>query len=439
MENLLFIKVEGVKQRMNTFENAEIRLSFSEDGQFPLKPGQPAFWFYWRNDIALFEEPTWFLSQEIVSASASQSKNTWNAAAYDLKVWFQYLQATHTDWRAATEKTREEFADDLSSAISPTTGQKYGALTVNRRLTTVRRFYTFARKEGWYNDDIGESVGEVCRENRAFDQDALAHIRPSSGLLVERDQLLRKVARNDVIRPLQVASLRNLLNRTGPTAGDCLGDTRRVRDRLILDLGWVCGLRLGDVVGLTTLKIMGIVVAEGQELQKFPLVIERSKGGVTRHVGIPGWLVKGLQHYIQTERASSERASKKRPTHALFLGHANSKGGGQALTRSAIQKMFALNCIQCGLVESVSTVDPDSGQSYLKTTPAHSFHDLRHNCAVLTYHAEKALGNPEPWKVVQLVLGHKNLKTTIDTYLAYVEIFGEKQGIVDTRQLVGLR
>ena len=52
-------------------------------------------------------------------------------------------------------------------------------------------------------------------------------------------------------------------------------------------------------------------------------------------------------------------------------------------------------------------------------------HDLRHTAAVLIYYAESATGNPEPWKKVQTPLGHKNLQTTIDTYLHHVEIFGE--------------
>jgi hypothetical protein len=58
---------------------------------------------------------------------------------------------------------------------------------------------------------------------------------------------------------------------------------------------------------------------------------------------------------------------------------------------------------------------------------------------VLTYHAEKAQGNPEPWKIVQIKLGHNSLKITMDTYLANVSIFGEKQGVTDIRRLLGLQ
>jgi len=95
--------------------------------------------------------------------------------------------------------------------------------------------------------------------------------------------------------------------------------------------------------------------------------------------------------------------------------------------------------MQTDIVETKEIIDAETGEKYVKTIPAHSFHDLRHNCAVLTYHAEKSLGNAEPWKVVQVKLGHRSLKVTMDTYLQHVQIFGEKQGIVDMRRLVGLK
>jgi integrase len=100
--------------------------------------------------------------------------------------------------------------------------------------------------------------------------------------------------------------------------------------------------------------------------------------------------------------------------------------------------MFASACMACGITEMKEVNDMETGQTHIRTVPAHSFHDLRHNCAVLTYHAEKNNGNAEPWKIVQIKLGHKRLKDTIDTYLAHVSIFGEKQGVTDIRRLIGL-
>ena len=110
-----------------------------------------------------------------------------------------------------------------------------------------------------------------------------------------------------------------------------------------------------------------------------------------------------------------------------------------ALLVSDVMVGIELACRQCGIVEKVEVADLESGKSHTKTTAAHSFHDLRHNCAVLTYHAQKEIGNSEPWKIVQIKLGHKSVKVTQVVYLAHVEIFGHKQGLTDIRRLIGIQ
>lgn len=255
----------------------------------------------------------------------------------------------------------------------------------------------------------------------------------------ETDPLLLTVGRKDVVKPLQINHLRRLLAHLGPTIHEA-GEMRSVRDRIICDLAYITGMRLGDVVQLTTLKFLNITVEPGQEYQDFPVIVE-GKRKVVRRVAVPGWLVIAIQAYIQKERSASlqlVRQRKDKFTTGLFLGHPKSKSAGKPITGSAIQKMFALACMQCGITEQIEIEDePDI--KLIKKVPAHSFHDLRHTCAVLTYHAEKQQGNSEPWKIVQIKLGHKSLKTTIDTYLSHVAIFGEKQGITDIRRLLGIK
>ena len=240
-----------------------------------------------------------------------------------------------------------------------------------------------------------------------------------------------------------MTQLRRLLKHLGP-APENGEDQRSTRNRLIAELALLGGARLGDVINLTTLKFLSITVEPHQMLTEFPLIV-LGKGKVTRQMAVPGWLVVSVQKYIAGERAESERQGKKRgaggakPITALFLGHPGSKAAGKPISGSAVQKMFDLACRQCGITDKVEVTDLDTGKSHIKTMAAHSFHDLRHNCAVLTYHAEKALGNPEPWKIVQVKLGHKSVKVTMDIYLAYVEIFGERQGLTDIRRLIGLQ
>ena len=418
---------------MNNFLMSELRLVKARDPIGEVVPHQPLIFQYWRDEVDLFSEPTIFLFEKFVRVGGTPSKHTWEAVAYDLLSWFQWCQLKEIDWRDATEEDRKQFSDDYSGAASD-------EKTINRKLTAVRKFYDFATKEGWYRRDMGTSIEERQVGNRSIDGDALAHTRSTGGRAKEKDSLLKKVGRKDVIRPMQIKHLRKLLEHVGPTV-DELQDKRQVRDRLICDLGWASGTRLGDVTKLTTLQFLNVTVEPHQQLMDFPLIVE-GKMKVTRKVAAPGWLILAVQAYINGERAASERVGKKRgvkATTALFVGHAASKSACKPITRSAIQKMFALACIKCGITEKIEVVDVATGKKYVKTVPAHSFHDLRHNCAVLAYHAERVQGNTEPWKIVQIKLGHKSLKVTMDTYLAHVSIFGQKEGVTDIRRLLGLQ
>lgn len=418
---------------MNNFLTSELRLVKARDPIGEVVPHHPLIFQYWRDQIDLFAEPTIFLHEKYVSVGGTPSKHTWEAAGYDLLSWFQWCQFKKIDWREATETDRSQFGDDYLQAESD-------EKTINRKLTVVRRFYDFASSECWYRRDIGSSTQQRQVGNRPIDNDALVHTRPTRGGVKEKDLLLKKVGRKDVIRPMQVKHLRKLLQHIGPTVNDVQGK-RQVRDRLICDLGYASGARLGDVTKLTTLQFLNIIVETHQQLMDFPLIVE-GKMKVTRKVAAPGWLILGVQQYISGERAESQSEGKRRglkATTVLFLGHAASKSAGKPITRSAIQKMFALACMKTVITEQIEVVDAETGKKYVKTVPAHSFHDLRHNCAVLTYHAERTQGNPDPWKIVQLKLGHKSLNVTVNTYLAHVSIFGEKEGVTDIRRLLGLQ
>lgn len=419
---------------MNNFLSCDLRLVKAQEPVGEVVQSQPLLFQYWRDQVSVFVEPTVFLSEKLVAVGSTPSVHTWAAAGYDLLTWFQWCQLTGIDWLDANEADRQQFADDYSTAACD-------AKTINRKLTSVRRFYDFCRVEGWYHRDIGSSLQARKVSSRPIDQDALAHTR-STGTWKEKDPLLQKVGRKDVVRPLTLMQLRKLLKHLGPAPEDQL-DQRSVRDRLMTELAVYGGARLSDVVGLTTLKFLSITVEPHQLLSEFPLIVT-GKGRVTRQMAVPGWLVVAVQKYIAGERTESERLGKKRgssrvkPTTALFLGLPGSKAAGKPISPSAVQKMFELACRQCGITEQVEVEDVETGETHLKTVAAHSFHDLRHNCAVLTYHAEKATGNTEPWKIVQTKLGHKSLKVTMDTYLAHVEIFGEKQGLTDIRRLIGI-
>jgi integrase len=420
------------------FLRAEIVLFINNTDNPELKPSAPALFLETRDILGLFEEPTRFLGERYVRSGSTPSPHTWAKAAYGLKSWFQFLQAIDCDWPNASEQDRIDFRDVYLGSISQKTGRAFGTAGVHDAMVVVRSFYQHCAYRGTYHGDIGAS--SVAVEYKApIHRDALVHTR-SVGFTKNRDRALPKLRPGVKIHPLTPRDLKNLLCHIGPQAGARDGDQRVARDRLICDLGWVVGLRLSEINNLTTLQFMSLSPDRGAPFVGMALTIQ-GKGKKTRQVMIPAWLVMDIQAYMEGERAASLRACKTKSRHPpmrLLLGHEHSGSAGRAITNAALQKMFREACLALGLVEIVEKTDPETGRKFMYKTPRHSIHDLRHTYAVLTYHAERANGNPEPWKKIQAQLGHSCLQTTIDTYLSHVEIFTDQPGLLDVRRMLGL-
>jgi integrase len=170
-------------------------------------------------------------------------------------------------------------------------------------------------------------------------------------------------------------------------------------------------------------------------------LVVTGKGGRSRHVAIPGWLVEDALAYISGEREVALKCGKvsnRTASNFLFLSGVGSKRPGRPISIRRLQQIIETSCLAIGLTKSIEVRDAETGSVSLKRMQKHSVHDLRHTAAVLIYHAERRAGNSEPWKKVQMQLGHKHLQTTIDTYLHHVEIFGQQQQFYDVRKMIGL-
>jgi len=421
----------------NTFLNSEISLFIHDDEHPELKKGCPALFLESRGELSLFEEPTRFLRTHFVQCGATPSPHTWHTASYGLKSWFQFLQALERDWQSASEQDRLDFRDIYLQSISPKTGKPYGASGVSRSMSIVRTFYEDCARRGVYHGDI--SCSTFAEERKIpLDRDEFADIRLPSRKV--KDRALPKVRPGVKIHPFTPGELKSLLNYLGPQASDLDHDQRSARNRLACDLGWAVGLRVDEINALTTLQFMTLV-PDGTELfTGMPLTI-LGKGKKTRQVIIPAWLVIDVLAYIECERAKAIKARKTRdtrPTNRLFVGLESSRDAGMPITNAALQKMIREACLALRLVTVIEKTVPETGERYLYKTPRHSMHDLRHTYAVLTYHAERLNGNPEPWKKIQAQLGHSRLQTTINIYLAHVEIFTDLPGLLDARKMLGL-
>ncbi|WP_070357871.1 site-specific integrase [Duganella sp. HH105] len=420
------------------FLRAQIVLFINNTDHPELKAGEPALFLETNDKLELFEEPTRFLGERYVRCGLTSSTHTWAKAAYGLKSWFQFLQAIERDWEHASEQDRCDFRDAYLGSISQKTGRAYGAAGVHSAMVVVRSFYQHCAERRAYHGDIGSSLVAV-EYTVPIDRYALSHTWSEHALTI-KDRALPKLRPGVKIHPLTTLNLKNLLHHIGPQAGALDGDRRLARDRLVCDLGWVVGLRLGEINTLTTLQFMTMVPVRGSPFVGMALTVQ-GKGSKIRQVVIPAWLVMDVQAYMVGERAASLRACKtkgKHPTTRLLLGHEHSGRAGKPITNAALQKMFREACLRLGLVTLVEKRAPETGTAFTYKMPRHSIHDLRHTYAVLTYHAERANGNSEPWKKIQAQLGHRHLQTTINTYLAHVEIFTDLPGLLDVRGMLGL-
>ena len=89
------------------------------------------------------------------------------------------------------------------------------------------------------------------------------------------------------------------------------------------------------------------------------------------------------------------------------------KTGSKDVTTDTIHAAFHRTIMDSGVVRHVEKVNPDTGEQRIAKEVRHSYHDLRHTFAVQTYLEERRRGNVEPWKRVQVLLGHRNLGTTL--------------------------
>ena len=398
--------------------------------------------------MRILEEPAIFLREHYVDSGLRSSEATWKKAAEELKHWLEFLRALNVDWRIASRDDLIMWRHILSSTISPHTHEPYASSTVATRMMTVMAFYRFAATEGWYFGDLAE---EPAKKRVPIDQDMLAHTRKgqtrarflgNEGL----SSLLPKVrAKKYKIKPISINEWRRIQPHLGPMPSDLTGDALANglsgRNRLLCEIALWTGLRLDEVHRLTIHDFLVMTPDKQISGGNQRLDVIKGKGNRPRIVLIPNWLVLEVLAYINGERASVLAASdiKRRnyPT-SLFLAGSNSQRAGQPMTKRRYEQIFEAACMKAGIVEFTEKTDPETLEVRHVKEPAHTYHDLRHSYAVWTYWAERKAGNSEPWKKIQVQLGHKSLQTTIDTYLHFVELFDGLEVPIDVRSMLRL-
>lgn len=174
-----------------------------------------------------------------------RSPNTVRAYAYDLKLWFEFLAASGTDWRDASIEIVGSFSSWLRTTRSgagttnvvPLHERQAGrsAKTANRALSALFGFYEF-------HHELGVPLSRQLLEFPASRRSYKEHL----GRPTDRRRPIRLRESDVVPKVLSVDEVQRIL-----------AACSRARDRLLISFWWLAGLRVGQTLALRHADIDG--------------------------------------------------------------------------------------------------------------------------------------------------------------------------------------
>jgi site-specific recombinase XerD len=356
-------------------------------------PGIPArFPILLDGGMAIIEPAFAYLIEHATVLGRSRAAETVRTYAEHLYDWFDALDQSGLDWRAADEAMIAAYRNGMLEQPSPHAGRPYARATINDRVRTVCRFYEWADRRG-----LVEELPFRLSDARVFHGGAegglLGHLR--RGASVVRANVFTVAEQERLPRPLRADELHQLFAALASPY------------RLIAEWSLGTGLRRKELCGLEAKQIPETrhFDLDGDPLVGVPLTV--TKGDRPPTVYPPLRLVDRTHWYLGEDRAALMRRTRRarpgyRPPPNLFLN-----GHGEAVTRAGLSAAFGTAFHRAGL----------SG----------SLHWLRHTfaMAMLVRLQRQAASDPDlnPLKIVQVLLGHSSIATTA-IYLRCVELHG---------------
>lgn len=322
--------------------------------------------------MTIVEPAHHFLVDTCIRSGRINSKHSWERYGRDLYDFFGYVVASGLDWRSAPvfgyPHVSESYRDWALNVC------KLAPSTINGRLRTVRKFYTWAHRNGLI-ETVPFDVIEV-RNNRATG--LYAHLnkgraRPSSSVMLK-----------EATAPVKFL--------TASQFRHCLDVIDNPTHRLMFRLALQTGLRSEEFRSFPEKYIFD--PSRRKDLQgqaKIRVILHPAdmqlKGNRSRDIDIAVPLMEDLWSYSIFQRPNRARGNGKIST-ALFLTEL-----GNPYSESAIQRVFA---------------------GIQKKTGFHvSPHMLRHTYATYTLHGLRERGfKGEALLYVRDRLGHSSVSTT---------------------------
>lgn len=348
--------------------------------------------------------------------------NTQRSHAEDLYEWWQFLIANKVRWFAVKREHLEQFRDIHIYGISPHTGRPYATSTVIRRLSTIFSFYRW--------------VADFYPLLRPAKHSSIPQREPSDRDLQRIGQLCSPSGRRRVypkthgkadIRAIAEENLRAIFFALGPKPSESsdLEEFEAVRNRLASEVAHNTGARIHEVCALTCTQVNNLMRQAKADRPIVWLRLTRTKGLHERDVPISRRLLKELVTYVTTHRqvildrcAAKGKRFLARNRDFIFLNGVGctNRDIGRPLRTHQLESAFKKAVLSCGLTTQVAQNDKRTKQTKSTAFRLHVFQDLRHTFALRVYRKEIEHGNTDPWKVVQVLLGHRDIATTQNIY-----------------------
>lgn len=305
-------------------------------------------------------------------SAIERSPNTVRAYAHDLRDFFSYLQIRDLDWTEVRLEDLGRFVAWLRLPIEARTGRvaslpwvegALSASTVNRKLSALASFYEFHARHGV---DVAKLLTRWRPGRRGGSwRPFLAHL----GARPERRQVIGLRRERQTPRELRPAEMRTLIE-----------SCDRLRDRFLLSLLAGSGLRVGEALGLRHEDI-DARRCEIAVRQRFNANGARAKTW-SRDVPVDASLIRLYSDYLHDEYGPLD-------CDYVFV-NLWGEPVGEPMTYASVYRL-------------VRRLRASTGIDF---TP----HLFRHSYATSLLRRGVA---PE---VVQKLMGHASISTTIDTY-----------------------
>lgn len=316
--------------------------------------------------------------RNIAEDGATPSFHTRRAYAYDLFDFFNYLMAHGVDWRDVTNEDLVDYRDTQEQNLSPHTKKPLNRNTINARIITVDRFYTYAAKERFLEKHPFKH--KKIKIRRPVDTDMLAHL--GSTREVEVPFVFYERVPESKIKWLPDRQVMKWINSIDVW-----------RDKLIAKLLYRTGMRREE---LATWEIGQLPKRDDIDTARPEIALTIiGKGRKERKISLATRDFLELHDYIKIERARLVRKATVKHDF-IFVGRK-----GQPLQPNYINRIFKRVSEKCGI----------------RITP----HMMRHSFAMFAHKYWKKIGISRPVELLQARLGHASQVTTKKFYMHETE------------------